>query len=95
MAELSCGNFGELCMMLQEHGWADANELKRLEKELKAQVNADVEEAKKSPFPPEEDFYNNIYVDGLGAKLRPIEVGMDKIQLPKGPRGPSADASTH
>ena len=45
------------------------------------QVEAEIEEAKKSDFPPIEDLWNNIYEDGLGAKLRPIEIGKPKIQL--------------
>jgi hypothetical protein len=45
------------------------------------QVEADIEAAKKSEFPPIEDLWNNIYKDGLGAKLRPIEISKPKIQL--------------
>lgn len=45
------------------------------------QVEAEIEAAKKSEFPPIEDLWNNIYVDGLGAKLRPIEISKPKIQL--------------
>lgn len=45
------------------------------------QVEADIEAAKKSEFPPIEDLWNNIYADGLGAKLRPIEISKPKIQL--------------
>ena len=66
-----------------------------MKKEMKAQVSADVKEANKRPFRPEEDFCSNIYMDGLVAKLRPVEVRMDKIELPNGPRGSSADAASH
>ena len=45
------------------------------------QVEADIEAAKKGEFPPIEDLWNNIYADGLGAKLRPIEISKPKIQL--------------
>ena len=45
------------------------------------QVEAEIEAAKKSEFPPIEDLWNNIYADGLGAKLRPIEISKPKIQL--------------
>lgn len=45
------------------------------------QVEAEIAEAKKSPEPPIEDLWNNIYADGLGAQLRPIEIGKPKIQL--------------
>ena len=48
---------------------------------LLLQVEAQIEAAKKSDFPPIEDLWNNIYVDGLGAKLRPIEISKPKIQL--------------
>ena len=48
---------------------------------LHFQVEAEIEAAKKSDFPPIEDLWNNIYVDGLGAKLRPIEISKPKIQL--------------
>ena len=48
---------------------------------LLLQVEAEIEAAKKSDFPPIEDLWNNIYVDGLGAKLRPIEISKPKIQL--------------
>ena len=48
---------------------------------LLLQVEADIVAAKKSDFPPIEDLWNNIYKDGLGAKLRPIEISKPKIQL--------------
>ena len=48
---------------------------------LMVQVEAEIEAAKNSEFPPIEDLWNNIYEDGLGAKLRPIEIGKPKIQL--------------
>ena len=45
------------------------------------QVEAEITEAKKGEEPPIEDLWNNIYADGLGAQLRPIEIGKPKIQL--------------
>jgi pyruvate dehydrogenase E1 component alpha subunit len=48
-------------------------------------VNDQIEEAKKSPEPAIEDLWLNIYKDGLGAKLRGLEMGRPKIQLPNGP----------
>ena len=46
------------------------------------EIDEAVEEAKKSAVPPIEDLWNNIYVAGLGARLRPIEVGRPPIILP-------------
>jgi len=46
------------------------------------EIDEAVEEAKKSAEPPIEDLWNNIYVSGLGARLRPIEVGRPPIILP-------------
>lgn len=40
-----------------------------------------VEEVKSDEEPPIEDLWNNIYVDGLKAKLQPIEKSLPKIQL--------------
>ena len=48
------------------------------------EVTEAIEEAKKSPEPPIEGLWNNIYADGLGAELQPIEMGRPKIKLPKG-----------
>ena len=56
----------------------------QMEREMKKQVQADIEDAKKSPEPPIQDLWNNIYQDGLGAKFRNIESSKPKIQLPKG-----------
>lgn len=43
-----------------------------------------IEEAKQSKEPPIENLWLNIYVDGLGAKMRGMEMGRPKIQLPQG-----------
>jgi hypothetical protein len=43
-----------------------------------------IEEAKKDAYPPIENLWLNIYKDGLGAKLRGMEMGRPKIQLPQG-----------
>ncbi|CAL8465323.1 g4858 [Coccomyxa elongata] len=70
--------------LLQEHGFADAQELKRIEKEVKKDVSDQIEEAKQDAQPPIENLWLNIYKDGLGAKMRPMEMGRPKIQLPEG-----------
>ncbi len=49
---------------------------------MRQEIDEAVEEAKKSSVPPIEDLWNNIYVAGLGARLRPIEVGRPPIILP-------------
>lgn len=48
------------------------------------EVQKQIDEAKKGAEPPIEDLWNNIYLDPLGAKMRPMEIGLPKIQLPKG-----------
>lgn len=67
--------------LLTENNFAEGSDLKKREKQIKREVEAEIEEAKKSEFPPIEDLWNNIYADGLGAKLRPIEISKPKIQL--------------
>jgi pyruvate dehydrogenase E1 component alpha subunit len=67
--------------LLQEHGWAEATELKKHDKEVRAQVNAEIEEAKKGEFPPTEFLWKNTYKDGLGSKMRPMEIGQEKIPV--------------
>ena len=48
---------------------------------LYLQVDGLVKEVKDDEEPPIEDLWNNIYVDGLKAKLQPIERSLPKIQL--------------
>ena len=48
---------------------------------LPVQIDTEVKEVQKDELPPIEDLWNNIYVDGLGAKLQPIEKSLPKIQL--------------
>jgi pyruvate dehydrogenase E1 component alpha subunit len=45
-------------------------ELKQLEKSLKKEVDAAVEEAKAAPIPPEEWAFRNVYVDNSNVVLR-------------------------
>ena len=56
----------------------------QLERQLKKQVQEDIEAAKKSEYPPIQDLWNNIYQNPLGIKLRNIDTTKDKIQLPEG-----------
>ncbi|CAK0786806.1 hypothetical protein CVIRNUC_010020 [Coccomyxa viridis] len=70
--------------LILEHEFAEPGDLKRMEKEIKKDVQRQIDEAKEGKQPPIEDLWNNIYVDPLGAKMRPMEIGLPKIQLPKG-----------
>jgi hypothetical protein len=45
------------------------------------EVQTAIEEAKQSSDPPIEDLWNNVYVDGLGAQMRPIEMGRPRIPV--------------
>lgn len=45
------------------------------------QIDKETKDVQKDDLPPIEDLWNNIYVDGLGAKLQPIEKSLPKIQL--------------
>ncbi|EIE23190.1 Dehydrogenase, E1 component [Coccomyxa subellipsoidea C-169] len=68
--------------LLQEHSFADSNELKRLENDIKKHVTEEVEEAKRSPPPPLCYLWKFVYKKGWGAKLRNVELGRGFIQLP-------------
>ena len=48
-------------------------------------VSEQIEAAKQSEQPPIDNLWLNIYKDGLGAKLRGLEMGRPKIHLPEGP----------
>jgi len=49
--------------------------------QIRADVNAEVEEAKKGEWPPTEFLWKNTYKDGLGSKMRPMEIGQEKIPV--------------
>lgn len=49
--------------------------------QIRADVNAEVEEAKKGEWPPTEFLWKNTYKDGLGSKMRPMEIGLEKIPV--------------
>ncbi|KAF8328510.1 mitochondrial pyruvate dehydrogenase E1 component beta subunit [Amanita rubescens] len=51
---------------IEEWGLATEQELKQLDKEAKAEVDAAVEEAKASPIPSPEDAYSDVYIEGTG-----------------------------
>eukprot|EP00208_Stichococcus_sp_RCC1054_P007393 CAMPEP_0206149976 /NCGR_PEP_ID=MMETSP1473-20131121/38059_1 /ASSEMBLY_ACC=CAM_ASM_001109 /TAXON_ID=1461547 /ORGANISM="Stichococcus sp, Strain RCC1054" /LENGTH=497 /DNA_ID=CAMNT_0053547463 /DNA_START=1600 /DNA_END=3094 /DNA_ORIENTATION=- len=67
--------------LLKEHKFADATEIKRVEKEIRKEVNDEIEQAKKDDYPPTEFLWKNTYKDGLGAKMRPLEMGQPKIPV--------------
>lgn len=67
--------------LLKEHKFADATEIKRVEKEIRKEVNDEIEQAKKDNYPPTEFLWKNTYKDGLGAKMRPLEMGQPKIPV--------------
>ncbi len=45
------------------------------------EVQAAVEEAQQCKEPPIEDLWNNVYVDGLGTTMRPIQIGLPRIPV--------------
>ena len=61
--------------MLLEKAGAEPAELKKIEKAVKAEVDAAVEQAKKDPPPPPEWLSKNVWVDPLGATARGVEAG--------------------
>ncbi len=55
---------------LTESGWATADELKEVEKEIRAKVTAEVEEARRGNLPPAELLYKDIYQEGHPKYIR-------------------------
>lgn len=53
-----------------EAGWATADELKEIEKAVRAAVSAEVEEARKGNLPPPEQLYADIYKEGPPSYIR-------------------------
>lgn len=49
--------------------------------QVRADVNEEIEEAKKGEYPPTEFLWRNTYKDGLGSKMRPMEIGQEKIPV--------------
>eukprot|EP00884_Botryococcus_braunii_P009082 jgi/Botrbrau1/18175/Bobra.53_1s0043.1 len=65
--------------LLLENNFATEQELKKLEKQIKQEVQDAVEDAQQCKEPPIEDLWNNVYLDGLGATMRPIQIGLPRI----------------
>ena len=61
--------------MLLDKAGVEPGELKKIEKAVKAEVDAAVEQAKKDPAPPSDWLSKNVYVDSLGATARGVESG--------------------
>ena len=61
--------------MLLEKAGAEPADLKKIEKAVKAEVDAAVEQAKKDPVPPADWLSKNVYADSLGATARGVESG--------------------
>lgn len=55
---------------LIEQGWSTAEELKDIERELRAQVQAEVDQAKKGNLPPAELLWQDVLVGGPGRFVR-------------------------
>jgi pyruvate dehydrogenase E1 component alpha subunit len=55
---------------IMEAGWASENELKDAEKEIRAKVTAEVDEAKRGNLPPFEHLTKDIYVEGPAKFIR-------------------------
>jgi pyruvate dehydrogenase E1 component alpha subunit len=68
--------------LLTEHKFAEAAELKKIEKDIRKQIDKEIEEAKQSREPPLENLWLNIYKDGLHAELRNMAQDQPKIKLP-------------
>lgn len=59
--------------LLLDNGLAEVAELKAIEKEAKAEIDAAVETAKSDGVLPVTSIYDHVYVDGLGMKLRGVD----------------------
>ncbi|KAI7835873.1 hypothetical protein COHA_010221 [Chlorella ohadii] len=59
--------------LLVDNGLAEAAELKAIEKEVKAEIDGAIEEAKAAPYPEAPELWSGIYQDPLGMTLRGIE----------------------
>ncbi len=59
----------------------DRRRINRHAVQVRNDVNNEIEEAKKGEQPPTEFLWRNTYRDGLGAKMRPMEMGQEKIPV--------------
>jgi pyruvate dehydrogenase E1 component alpha subunit len=57
-----------------EAGWSDAGELKKMEKEMRKAVDAEVKEAKAGSLPSEGDLYTDIYENEVPSFIRGVEM---------------------
>jgi pyruvate dehydrogenase E1 component alpha subunit len=60
-----------------EAGWATADELKEVEKQVRAEVAAEIEEARKGTWPREELLVEDIYYKEVPPYIRGVENGSD------------------
>jgi pyruvate dehydrogenase E1 component alpha subunit len=60
--------------LLLNHKLATEQELKEVDKKVKEEIEAAVEQAKKDPFPNEQDLLENIYVNNTDFRVRGIEI---------------------
>jgi len=67
---------------LLKSGWATEAELKAVDKEAKAQVEKDVEFARKSPFPPLEELQHDVYADAPPPFIRAVEYPKSIVNAP-------------
>jgi len=64
---------------LIEAGWATAAELKAIEKDLRAFVDAETAKARAGKFPEENELYTDIYWKEVPKFIRGVEIGTSKI----------------
>ena len=58
---------------IMEAGWATADDLKEVEREVRAAVQAEVDAAKKGSLPPPEELYQDIYYREKPDFIRGVE----------------------
>lgn len=56
--------------LILDHGFAEASELKAMEKAIKKDLDTAIEECKAAPFPDEMLLYSNIYKEPLESQMR-------------------------
>lgn len=63
--------------MLLEQGWAEADELKNIEKQVRKNIEAEVEKIRNDPWPTAEDLYDHVGVTD-GHYIRGVEYKLSK-----------------
>lgn len=66
--------------LLLDNNFAQASDLKAIEKSIKREIDEAVDKAKADKYPPIEDLYTDVYVDALGAKVRGVD-SSSRIEL--------------